>query len=1412
MKLPTIRLLLPKLSVAALATALIAPANEAQAFTYVMMKDSDLLAQSDLVVTGEITSTSPVEDDNGIITATRYTLTVTDRLKGTSQNTITVQVPGAQQPGADRIFLHGAPHYATQERVLLFLESGTNGIYRPQQYALGAFTIKTWENEDYAVRNLYGVDLSRTSRSAYTEPSNVRKLQDFSQWTRQTAGPATKLPAQFGNRDGSTAENTASTSDSYFVTDELLKQRLSGLLTPQFTLISSGTSFRWTEFDNSTAVVWKHNGGTNYTTQISQALAAWGAASGSNINITLGGSTTANEGLTGTDGTNTILFGDPNNEIAGSYSCGTGGTLGVGGPFSLGIHTYNSTTFNTTVEGDVVIQDGAECFLDSFGKANAAEIVGHEVGHALGFGHSCGDASSGPCDGNPTGDDDALMRASAHDDGRGASLGTDDVALAAFLYASSGGSTPQPPTISNISDQTIEQDSSTNSLSITVNDPDGDTSDITLSATSNNSKLLNSNSFAFGGSNANRTLVVTPAAGETGSAVITVTATDDSEETATTQFTLTVTAANQPPTISDISNQTLAAGTPGSITFSIDDEDDSLSSLTLGASSSNTALLPAQNIQFSGSGSSRTVTLIPVGSATGTSLVTISVSDESESASTTFQVTVVAANKPPSISSVSDQAVELNSSTGAIAITISDPDGSASSLSLSGTSSNTNLVPNVNVQFGGSGSNRTVTVTPLQNQSGTTTISITVSDGEDTTSTNFTLTVLPPDEAPTISAISDQTIGINESTGTLTFTAEDPEGGEVSVSGTSSNTSLVTTAGIVISGTGPSFTVTVTPTTDTTGSTVITLTASDGENATSTSFTVTVEGSTETGSTEDSGPGSLRSAIASAEEDATITFSSTDFPQDSDTSNNPVIQLSTPLVIDRGLTINGDLNNDGIPDVTIQGSSTGLIQVTAPGTVSLTGVILTGSTGTEGGALAITGGADVTIADTVISNNTADTGGAIFASAGSVTLSNTTLSGNVSSTGGSVVVQGSAAQVTINDSTLEGNAVLGDGGAILNSGGVLRLSNTTVSGNESGGNGGGIFNTAGGLVNLNNVTIAENSATSGAGFSQDGGSTTITNSIIVNNQLKATGGFRALADDDADVSVNGGSMTVKFSGIKKISGTFNDSGANLFSTDLQLEPASVVGVKKVYRLQAGSPAIDAGDPNIPGEGGTCATKDIVGKTRPIDGNGDFIAVCDMGAFEYDVLSDTGENAELVSTIQEQYIAFYGRPGDPGGVRFWVGELSNAGGTLSAIQNQFGTSQEFSDLIVPGDATTVDDLTTEQKGELINNLYINMFGRGVEGTVDDPASGLGFWTAELEKPEVSLIDISTRVADGAQNDDRTVLDLRVRLAQRISEEFVNQGKDYTEAHITTIRSFIFNNIDDASDDPETLDVASLVSGL
>ena len=314
-------------------------------------------------------------------------------------------------------------------------------------------------------------------------------------------------------------------------------------------------------------------------------------------------------------------------------------------------------------------------------------------------------------------------------------------------------------------------------------------------------------------------------------------------------WSLTVTAVgasgggSAAPTIMDILNQSTTVNTPtAALPFTIADADTSVTNLTLSAGSSNPTLVPTNNIVFGGSSSNRTVTVTPAAGLTGTSTISVTVSDATNSATDTFVLTVNVVNTPPTISGIADQIINEDNSTGPLAFTIGDAETAATNLTLVKASSNLSLVPTNNIVFGGSGSNRTVTVTPAVNQNGAATITVTVGDGQYSISTNFVVTVNAVNDAPTISGIANQTIGVNSTNGPLSFTVGDVEtaAGSLVVSGGSSNPTLVPTNNIAFGGSGASRTVTVIPAVGQTGTATITVVVSDGQLATNTSYVLTV--------------------------------------------------------------------------------------------------------------------------------------------------------------------------------------------------------------------------------------------------------------------------------------------------------------------------------------------------------------------------------------------------------------------------------------------------------------------------------------------------------------------------------------------------------------------------------------------
>ena len=308
---------------------------------------------------------------------------------------------------------------------------------------------------------------------------------------------------------------------------------------------------------------------------------------------------------------------------------------------------------------------------------------------------------------------------------------------------------------------------------------------------------------------------------------------------------LTGTGMNNAPTISDIANQTINEDeNTGALTFTIGDVETAAASLTVSGSSSNTTLVPNGNIVFSGSGASRSAVVTPAANQFGSATITITASDGSATASDTFVLTVNSVNDAPTISNLTDRTINEDASTGAIAFTVGDVETAATSLSVTRASSNTTLVPTANIVLGGSGASRTVTVTPAANQFGTSTITVTVSDGSASANDTFLLTVNSVNDAPTISNIADQSIGVNSLTNSLPFTVGDNEtaAASLTVSGTSSNQTLVPDGSIFFGGSGASRTVTVVPETNQIGSVTISVSVSDGLLTSTDAFVVTALG------------------------------------------------------------------------------------------------------------------------------------------------------------------------------------------------------------------------------------------------------------------------------------------------------------------------------------------------------------------------------------------------------------------------------------------------------------------------------------------------------------------------------------------------------------------------------------------
>ena len=78
------------------------------------------------------------------------------------------------------------------------------------------------------------------------------------------------------------------------------------------------------------------------------------------------------------------------------------------------------------------------------------------------------------------------------------------------------------------------------------------------------------------------------------------------------------------------------------------------------------------------------------------------------------------------------------------------------------------------------------------------------------------------------------------------------------------------------------------------------------------------------------------------------------------------------------------------------------------------------------------------------------------------------------------------------------------------------------------------------------------------------------------------------------------------------------------------------------------------------------------------------------------------SVSALNTIQDFYIAYYQRPGDPSGLLYWADRLEAPGGSLEQVADAFGNSPESQALYGPINATTI--------GTVIDDIYLGLFDR------------------------------------------------------------------------------------------------------
>ncbi|OUS70620.1 hypothetical protein B1748_28145 [Paenibacillus sp. MY03] len=204
---------------------------------------------------------------------------------------------------------------------------------------------------------------------------------------------------------------------------------------------------------------------------------------------------------------------------------------------------------------------------------------------------------------------------------------------------------------------------------------------------------------------------------------------------------------NSQPAISSIGNQSVTEGVKKEIPFQVTDEETGPYSVTVVGSSSNTTIIPNENIVVTGNGKDRIVSITPVFGQAGDVTITLLANDGDMTIQQTFTVTVVE-KTAPTISTIEDQSINISDPSEVIDFTVGDEYFSADLITVTATSSNQELIADSSIVIGGTDENRTISFTPVAGASGTADITIEATDPSGKKSVQiFTVTVsdlVPP--------------------------------------------------------------------------------------------------------------------------------------------------------------------------------------------------------------------------------------------------------------------------------------------------------------------------------------------------------------------------------------------------------------------------------------------------------------------------------------------------------------------------------------------------------------------------------------------------------------------------------------------------------------------------------------------
>jgi hypothetical protein len=121
-------------------------------------------------------------------------------------------------------------------------------------------------------------------------------------------------------------------------------------------------------------------------------------------------------------------------------------------------------------------------------------------------------------------------------------------------------------------------------------------------------------------------------------------------------------------------------------------------------------------------------------------------------------------------------------------------------------------------------------------------------------------------------------------------------------------------------------------------------------------------------------------------------------------------------------------------------------------------------------------------------------------------------------------------------------------------------------------------------------------------------------------------------------------------------------------------------------------------------------------------------------------------ADYTNEVQKLYVAYFSRPADAAGLKYWVDQLQHDPNATQAISAQFSQSAEYKAMY-----------GNMSNAQVVNAVYLHLFGRAAE------QAGIDYWAHDLDTHSMTIDNVVTQIAAGALGSDLFAYNAKVAVA-------------------------------------------------